>query len=297
MTKKLITFFNEHLPLIFIVVVILLVIYLLRLNLLQQKSNVENFYQDSSSNGGVFNKDTLYIYAAKREVVSCTALLDFKKEGGKSPQNIPIAGLPNFDFSKYNTSNGFSVSIGLPEPTTIHGKLLDYVMSMLTSTDNNHIKYYTVDNAGSNVDPFTNMPYFYNKTSRENISNDEFIGIMKEFFKILTAVNNNTTVRFIRYYRKDSPFVEISEGEDLAKEINNNNVIIFYENINVINFLQVSNPVLFNKYSQYNDGVFKIRFKDPTGMEEPSGHASSGYESSGHPIGWSGMGWNGTPTL
>lgn len=292
MAKKLITFFNEHLPLIFIVVMILLVIYLLRLNLVQQKSNVENFYQDSSSKDGVFNKDTLYIYAAKREVVSCAALLNFKKEGGKVPDNIPIAGLPNFDFSKYNTSNGFSVSIGLPEPTTIHGKLLDYVMSMLTSTDNNHIKYYTMDNAGSKVDPYTNMPYFYNKTSRGNIPDDDFIGIMKEFFKMLTSINNNTTVRFIRYYKKDSPFDEIAEGKDLEKEINNNNVMIFYENINIINFLQVSNPVLFNKYFEYNDGVFKIRFKDPTGIKE-----TRVKKDGADVMGWSGMGWSGTPTL
>jgi hypothetical protein len=292
MAKKLITFFNEHLLVIFIVVIILLVIYLLRLNLLQKKSKVENFYQDSTPKKIPFNKDTLYIYAAKREVASCKTLLNFKKEGGKIPENLPIAGLPNFDLSKYDTSNGFSVSIGLPEPTTIHGKLVDYVMTMLTSTDINHIKYYTVDNAGSNVCPYTNKEYLYNKTSRGNISNDEFIEIMTEFFKFLTALNNNTTVRFIRYYRKDSPFVEIAEGEDLEKEINNSNVIIFYENINTINSLQVTNPVLFNKYSQYNDGVFKIRFKDPTIMKEPSGN-----KSSGHPIGWSGMEWNGTPTL
>ena len=285
MAKKSVNFIKEHLPLIFIVIVILIGLYLLYLNSLQ-KSNMEkfylreNFYQNSPLSNSAkiipFNKDTLYIYAPQREIVSCSAISKVLKEGGNIPDNLPIAGLPNFNFSKYNSSNGFSKSIGLPEPTTVHGKLLDYVMSMLTSIDN--IKYYTTDNSNSTTEPVTNSPYYYNKTARGSIPDTDFIEIMKDFFKILTACNNNTTVRFIRYYKKNTASIDCNgkrhfdeiEEKDLAKEINNNNVMIFYENINIINFLQVSNPSLFSKYSKYNDGIFKIKFQDPTGITDQS---------------------------
>ena len=288
MAKKTINFIKENLPLMFIVIIILLGVYLLHINSLQKKSDMEkfyireNFYQTypstsstpNSSTSIPFNKDTLYIYTPQREVVSCGAISKVQKQGGEIPNNLPIAGLPNFVFSKYDSSNGFSKSIGLPEPTTVHGKLLDYVMSMLTSTDIEKIMYYTTDNAGSKTDPITNSPYYYNKTARGSVTDNDFIEIMKEFFKVLTASNNNTTVRFIRYYRKDTAKIDSNgkrhydeiDEKDLGNEINNNNVILFYENINIINYLQVTNPQLFNKYSKYNTGIFKIKFKDPTGI-------------------------------
>ena len=83
MAKKSVNFIKEHLPLIFIVIVILIGLYLLYLNSLQ-KSNMEkfylreNFYQNSPLSNSAkiipFNKDTLYIYAPQREIVSCSAI-------------------------------------------------------------------------------------------------------------------------------------------------------------------------------------------------------------------------------
>ena len=243
--------------------------YLLYLNSIQKKKNIEKFYirENFVKNSGKkinFDKDTLYIYTAQRELVSCKEMLKILKNNKEIPDNIPIAGLPNFDFNEYDASNGFSKSIGLPAPTSIHGKLFDYVMSMLTSINN--IDYYTTDNKGSKIDPVLDEKYYYNKTVREkiDIEDTEFINIMKEFFRILTACNNNTTVRFIRYYKKDTAtiddegkrhFDEIDE-KDLEIEIKSNNVMIFYENINIINFLQVSNPKLFKEYSKYNNKLF-----------------------------------------
>ena len=128
MAKKTMTFIKEHLPLIFIVIIILLGVYLLHLNSMKKKSNMENFYirenfyqaspspssAPNSSTSIPFNKDTLYIYTPQREVVSCGAISKVQKNSGEIPNNLPIAGLPNFVFSKYDSSNGFSKSIGLP---------------------------------------------------------------------------------------------------------------------------------------------------------------------------------------
>lgn len=288
MVKKLcgINFNKDYLTLTVVVVVILLGVYLLHLNYVQKKKSIEKFYirenfykapaTNSDSTKMNFNKDTLYIYAPQREIVSCGSASKLVKEG-KVPDNLPIAGLPNFESSNYDGSKGFSQSIGLPEPTTVHGKLIDYVISQLTSTNTDKIKYYTTDNNSKDMDPVLNVKYYYNKEARDKtgISDDEFIEIMKEFYKYLISCNNNTTVRFIRYYKKDTAYTkngkrhfdEIGE-KDLESELKNKNVVIFYENINIINFLQVSNPELYEKYKKYNQDIFRIKFKDPSGLTE-----------------------------
>jgi len=276
-----INFNKNHLTLTIIIVIILLGVYLLHLNSLKKKSDIEkfyireNFYQEQSGKKIDLNKDTLYIYTARRKLVSCTKILKILKNDKKLPENIPIAGLPNFDFSKHEPLYGFSNYNKLPIPESAHGKLLDYVITMLTQSVENRIKYYTTDNVGSTTDPILNEEYYYNENARKkmDIKDDEFINIMVEFFKILIASNNNTTVGFIRYYKKDTAriddegarhFDEIDE-KDLETELKNNNVIIFYENINIINFLQFSNPELAKKYEKYNNEIFKIKFEDPTG--------------------------------
>jgi hypothetical protein len=276
-----INFNKDYIILTIIVVIILLGVYLLHLHIIlpeigslrktSRKNSIENFYQQlNNPKLIIFDPNTLYIYAAKREVVSCSEISKFVKNGGIIPDNIPIAGIPNFDLNNYDSSKAFCEPNGLPTPTSMHGKLLDYVIATLTMKDN--IKYYTTDNAGNFTDPLLNKQYYYNKNVRENISDPIFLDIITELFKTLIACNNNTTIRFIRYYKKDTVsinsngtknFEEIEE-KDLEKEIKNNNVIIFYENINIISFLQVSNPQLYNKYLNYNNNLFKIKFIDPT---------------------------------
>ena len=292
MVKKLygINFNKNYITFTVVVVIILLGVYLLHVNYVQKKKSIEkfyireNFYQTTNSGSKKlnFNKDTLYIYAPQREIVSCGSASELVKSG-KVLDNFPIAGLPNFVSSKYNASKGFSASNGLPEPTTVHGKLIDYAISQLTSTDDDKIKYYTTDNNDKDMDPILNDKYYYNKGARDKtgILDDDFIEIMKEFYKYLIACNNNTTVRFIRYYKKDTAstkngkrhFDEIAE-KDLETELKNKNVVIFYENINIINFLQVSNPELYEKYKKYNekklDNIFRITFKDLTGITDQS---------------------------
>jgi hypothetical protein len=282
MAKNGLNLNQNHLILIGIIILILLGFYLLHMQMQYKKKVRESFYQIENFSQlkklniepKMFQKikldndnDTLYIYTTTREKVSCKKAHS-AISSGSFPENIAIAGIPPFNLHMYESENGFSKSIGLPTPSKINGKFFDYIMSFLTNKKN--IDYYTKDNSKSNMCPITQKPYYYNESFRNKIGirDKDFIELMREFFRVLIANNNNTSIRFIRYYKKDSiihnkdkrSYEEI-EGHKLEEEIKNKNVIVFIENINIIKFLQVTYPKLYNNFKEYSRAL-SINFKE-----------------------------------
>jgi len=290
MVKKI--YINKNYNFIIITIIaILLAIFITYLFYIQQKSKkifIENFFQVNNTTTTTpklikFPPNVLYIYTTSRIFNSCNNTYD------PNFYNLPIAGIPSYP-SDYNSSNGFAAkNLGKPasalsttisDPTTtttsigaqkipplipkiISDLLFDYVANFLTNSNN--IKLYQKDFAGNIKDPITNQPYIYanfiSMIKQKTITMDIFIGIMTEYFKALIAMNSNTTVRFIKYYYKDSLLLNEIPSSDLLNAINNNNVIIFFENINIINFLQIEYPDLFNLYYQYSN-YFNFNFEE-----------------------------------
>lgn len=280
MSKKSFSFNQNHALVIGVIIIIALGIYLLYIHQKSQKiqeSFVQYKYYDNNINNNQyehfknnssciekinFNKDTLYIYSTKKLNNGCKNLAEAAKSGFNPEYNISIAGIPKFEMALYHSNNGWSESIGLPSPKSYKGKFFDYIMSFLTNIKN--IDYYTTDFSKSKTQPLTNKNYTFNSFFRKkrNIPDNVFIEIINDFFKVLVASNNNTSVRFISYYKKDNVtynkntdqmnFEEIDD-EDLETEIKHNNVIVYFENINIIKFLQVTDPNKYKKYKKYQD--------------------------------------------
>jgi hypothetical protein len=284
MVKKIENLNKDYIILIVIIILIIIVLYSIYIYNKTQKNIKESFYQNRYSNirqlhinQGSFenftntkslhkfelHQDIIYIYTTKKENVNYNYSHNSLKDN-----MIPISGIPSFSSIKYNYNNGFSKSIKLPSPTTVNGKFFDYIISVLTNIKN--INYYTKDYAENDIDPCFRKKYHYNNAFRSkiNITDNDFINIMKEFFKVLVACNNNTTLKFIRYYKKDNviynsstknvEFTEINEDE-LEEQIYRKNVIVFFENINIIKFLQVTDQKLFDKFQEFSNSL-SIKF-------------------------------------
>lgn len=288
MVKKIENLNKDYIILVVIIIFIIIVLYLIYIYNEYQKNIKESFYQNRYHNSrqihinkGSFenfsnnkssrkfelHQDIIYIYTTKKENTNCNYSQNSTKDN-MIPGKIPISGIPYFSSIKYNYNKGFSKSIGLPFPNTVNGKFFDYIISVLTSIKN--INYYTKDYAENDIDPCLKQKYYYNDAFRSNIniSDSDFIDIMKEFFKVLVACNNNTTLKFIRYYKKDEviynsltknvEFTEINENE-LEEQIYKKNVIVFFENINIIKFLQVTDQELFEKFQEFSNSL-SIKF-------------------------------------
>jgi hypothetical protein len=295
MAKKSFNFNQDYIILFCILIIILLAVYLIHIKLQSKKKMIENFYQ-SASPVEVANalpqppsgytaypipQNILYIYVATRRLSSCKAIENLlATDPTKISSNAPLAGIPAYSASNtaYNPASGFSskyIGVTTPGspgivPKSPSGILFDYIATTLTNEAT--LSYYKKDAANSTSDPIDNAPYIYSKNVDKTPIND-FSLIMIEYFKALIAMDNNTTICFIKYYYRSSAsknaannkyYLEIPDS-DLQNAMNNNNVIVYFENINIIKFLQVENPSLYNTLSKYSDD-FNMHFIDPTGI-------------------------------
>lgn len=259
---------------------------------------VENFYQEvakpaCNSVRAVkelytqikFDPDILYIYSTTRHLSSCSDAATALKNDPNSSKNNPIAGIPKYPGTGYASSNGFSATyLQIPPNATkgqfTSGLLFDYIATTLT--DPNNIKYYTTDPSGKTTDPVKNQRYgcIYGPEIG-NISTiitdpNKLSTIMKEYFKALISIDNNTSVVFVKYYYKDSASTNGTRNHfdqipdcDLPAQIQANNVIVFFENINIIRFLQVHNKPLYDQYKDLDQNkTFMAHFKDAAGNAE-----------------------------